>query len=233
METTVLAEKPEFQKIEKEGASLQEQANSFIIKDDESRAEAAEALKQINIRVSQVETLTESPWRSALNAYEEVQQWRKNLIAKFTGPKKTYAAKIGEWDLMIATKRRKEQEIADAKALKEANEKRQAEIAAAKKAKDKAAVEELKSAPVIPVAAAPKTQEPSKVSGVSTRFEWKLSSINGPKVPAEFHVIVQKTDGTYVCKCVDIIKDRIKSLGDNHGIPGVSAKQVPITSGRA
>jgi len=222
MVTLEIATQPEYQKIEKEGNILQAKADALVIVDDESRTQAAEELKRVSLRVSQVEQLTESPWRSALNAYEEVQQWRKNLIARFTGPKKTYAAKIGEWDMKIAEKRRKEAELAEAKARALAEEQRRKEIEAAKKAKDKEAVAALKEAPLDIKPASPKTQAPTKVDGVSTRFEWKLDVIFNPNMlPREF-----------LCPDEKKIKDRIKALGGAHGIPGVKAIQVPITSGR-
>jgi hypothetical protein len=217
-----IATKPEYKKIEAEGNALQVKANAIQIIDDDTRIEAAEALKSINIRVAQVEALTESPWRSALTAYEEVQAWRKDLIARFTGPKKTVASKIGEYDMKIAEKRRKEAEAAEAKARAEAEEQRRKEIEAARKAKDKEAMQALKEAPLVIAPAAPKTQEPTKVQGVSSRFEWRLKSIfNASAVPCEFHEISERK-----------IKERIKSLGGGHGIPGVSAEQVPIVSGR-
>lgn len=223
MNTLEVSTRPEFQKIEAEGNELQARADSIEIVDDETRSLAANELKAISIRVTQVEALTESPWRSALNAYEEIQKWRKDLIARFTNPKKTIAAKIGSWDLKIEEKRRQEAAKAEEKARKEAQAKRDAEIAAAKAAKDKEAVKALKEAPLIVQPAAPKTQAPSKVSGVSTRFEWRLDVIFNPSaLPREF-----------LCPDEAVIKARIKSLGGNHGIPGVKAIQVPVTSGRA
>lgn len=217
-----LMEKPEFREAEQEGSELQLKAEAFIIIDDATRTEAAEELKRISLRVSQVEALTESPWRSALESYEAVQKWRRDLIARFLGPKKTYAKKIGDWDLAIEQKRRIEAAKAEEKARKDAEDVRRAEIAAAKKAGDKAAAKELQQAPIIPAAPVIKTPAPTKVGGVSTRFKWVLDVVYNPTiVPDEFWVIDESK-----------IQDRIKSLGKNHGIPGVRAKEVPITSGR-
>lgn len=217
-----LVANPEYKKIEQEGSALQVRADSIQIVDDMTRTDAAEALKGVNLRVNQVQALTETPWRSALTAYEEVQQWRKDLIARFTGPKQIISAKIGAYDMKIAEKRRKEAEAAEAKARKQAEEARAAEIAAAKKAKDKEAVKALQEAPLVVAPAAPKTQEPTKVQGVSSRFEWKLDVIFSPQsVPREYCEPSEK-----------IIKERIKRLGGAHGIPGVRAIQVPIVSGR-
>ena len=163
------------------------------------------------------------PHGGSLDASEEIQKWRKDLIARFTGPKKTIAAKIGAYDFEIQEKRRKEAAAAQAKADKEAAERRAEEIAAAKKARDKEAVEALKAAPIVSVPVAPKTQEPTKVEGVSTRFEWRLESIFNPAaLPREFLMPDER-----------MIKARIKSLGGAHGIPGVKAVQVPIVSGRS
>lgn len=228
-----IIEKPEFKKLAQEGVELQTRANEIKIVDDTSRAEAAEFLKHLALRTTQVESLTEDPWRIALNAYEGIQQWRKGLILKFSGPKKTVAGLIGEWDLKIQEKRRKEAAVLEEKARKEAEEKRRKEIEAARKAKDKEAVEALKAAPIVVAPAAPRTQEPTKVEGVSSRFEWKLDVIFNPAaVPLAYHTIVIGSDGEQKCTCVTNIKNRIKSLGGAHGIPGVKAKQVPIVSGR-
>lgn len=215
-----LATNPEYKKIEQEGSALEIKAASIQIVDDGTRIDAAEALKGVSVRVTQVEALTEPPWRSALTAYEEVQQWRKDLIARFVGPKKAIAAKIGAYDMMVADRRRKEAEKAEAEDRKRAEEVRAAEIAAAKKAKDKDAVKALRSAPLDVMPTAPTTQEPTK-AGVSSRFEWKLEVIFSPSsVPREYCEPSEK-----------IIKERIKRLGGAHGIPGVRAIQVPIVRG--
>lgn len=220
--TTQIAENTEFKKLEKEGTDFQLKASALVITSDTERSAAAEFLKVLSNRVGQVEALTMGPWRSALTAYEEIQQWRKGLIEKFSGPKKTVAGLIGQWDLKIAEKRRKEDEAADAKARAIAEEQRRKEIEAAKKAKDKEAVQALKQAPLVVAPSAPRTQEPTKVKDVSSRFEWKLDSVYNPAaVPCEFHEISERK-----------IKDRIKSMGGAHGIPGVRAIQVPIVSSR-
>lgn len=232
METEMI-EKPEFKKIEQEGTALQIKADAIVIVDDATRKEAAEFLKMLTLRETQVELLTEEPWRAALAGYEKIQQWRKGLIARFTNPKKTVKERIGQYDWNIAEKKRKEDALAEVKARAAAQKARDAEIAAAKKSKDAEAVEALKQAPLVVAPIASKTQAPAKVEGVSTRFEWKLESIfNAMAIPLEYHTIVQKPDGTYICRCVDNVKARIKSLQGAHGIPGVKAVQVPIVSGR-
>lgn len=228
-----MIERPEFKKIEQEGTALQIKADAIVIVDDATRKEAAEFLKTLTLRETQVEFLTEEPWRVALIGYEKIQQWRKRLIAGFTNPKKTVKERIGQYDWNIAEKKRKEDALAEVKARAAAQKARDAEIAAAKKSKDAEAVEALKQAPLVVVPIASKTQAPAKVEGVSTRFEWKLESIFNPSlIPAHYHTIVQKTDGSYICKCVDNIKNQIKSLGGAHGISGVKAVQVTIVIGK-
>lgn len=221
METMTIT-KPEDKQIIERTNKLQRRADAIQITDDESRTEAANFLKECAEYADQLTPIVDPPWRIALDAYEKIQKWRKDLVDLVKKPKTTTAAKIGAYDFTIEEKRRREAAIAEAKARKQAEEDRAAEIAAAKAAKDKEAVKALKEAPLVVAPIAPKTQAPSKVQGVSTRFEWKLDCIFNPSaLPREFLIADESK-----------IKARIKSLGGNHGIPGVKAVQVPVVSGR-
>lgn len=220
--TTEMMEKPEFKKIEEKANALQVKADAIEIVDDESRRQAGEFLIEINTQLKVFQPIIDEPWRIAKDAKDRVQKWRDGLLARFMGPKQVTASKIGDYDMRIAEKRRKEAAALEEKARKQAQDARDAEIAAAKAAKDKEAVKALKEAPLFVQPAAPKTQAPSKVEGVSTRFEWKLDVIFNPSaLPREFLMPDEK-----------IIKARIKAMGSAHGIPGVRAVQVPIVSGR-
>lgn len=219
---TVTIATPDDKQIVARTSRLQSRADAIEVTDDESRTEAANLLKECAAYADQLAPVVDPPWRIALDAYEKIQQWRKDIMDRVTKPKKTVAAKIGAYDFAVEEKRRREAAIAEAKARADAEKKRQAEIAAAKAAKDREAVKALQNAPLVVTPAAPRTQAPTKIPGVSTRMEWKLDVIFNPAaLPREFLV-----------PDVGAIKARIKSLGANHGIPGVKAVQVPITSGR-
>lgn len=221
MDTAVI-NKPEYKQIEKEANALQVKSEKIVIVDDLSRQEAAEHLKTCSAYMDRMEPIVDHPRKVAYSAYEEIRRWKDDLISRIKGPKTTISKKIGEWDLKIEEKRLREASIAEAKAREEAEKNRQAEIRAARKAKDAEAVQALKRAPVVVAPVVPKTAAPTRVEGVSTRFEWKLESIFNPSaVPCEFHEISERK-----------IKERIKSLGGAHGIPGVKAVRVPIVSGR-
>lgn len=222
METSVM-QKPEFKQIEKEANNLQVKSDKIQIVDDQTRQEAAKHLVVCSTYIARMEPVIDRPRSIAYEAYLEIQNWKKGVMDRIIGPKETIAAKIGAWDFSIQEKRREEARRDEEKARARAQAERVAEIAAARKAKDDEAVKALKDAPVIVVPTAPKTQEPTKVQGVSTRFEWRLESVFNPAaLPREFLMPDERA-----------IKARIKSLGGSHGIPGVKAVQVPIVSGRA
>lgn len=221
--TTEIATNPEFQKLEKEGMELQARADAFIITDDLTRQQAAEELKGINSRIPMVEALTETPWREAMNSYDKIQKWRKGLIDRFLNPKKTYAAKIGEWDLTIQQKRQKESAAAQAKADAKARAQREADIAAAKARKDKEAVQALKEAPIAVAPAVVKTQEPTKVQGVGTRFKWVVDQIFDPNQIQRRWLVPDRQN----------IEKHVAATGAAHGISGITVKQVPIVSARS
>ncbi len=101
--TTELATKPEYAKLTEEAKTLQIAAQSFQVTDDASRAEAADRLKKMSLRLTQVDALTFSPWNSIKTAYEETRDWRNGLVALFTGPKKTYAVKIGDLNSLVGS----------------------------------------------------------------------------------------------------------------------------------
>lgn len=217
-----VVDSPEFEKLKQEAIALQAEADAFQVVDDESRKIASDQAKLIGIRTEQVDALTHKPWRSALTAYEEIQKWRKGLIDHFSNPRKTYASKIGNYDLGILQKRQKELKAAQDKADKEAREKREAEIQAARERKDKEAVTALKQAPIPVAQVQTKTAEPAKVEGVSTRFKWVLDRIiNQDAIPRRHMIPNEKS-----------INGAIADLGERHGIPGITIKQVPITSFR-
>ena len=208
--------------IEQEGMNLEAQAAALVIRNDADYQLAGKCFTELKAKLKDAEPPLEEQVSRTHKTWRETRAWADKILDPWKNAYKTYGVKIGEWDMKVRLKRRKEEEAAEAKADAEARAKWDAEIAEAKKRNDKEAVAELKAAPIVAAPIAIKTQEPTKVQGLNTRYAWVLDRITNPTiVPDEFWVIDEK-----------LIKDRIKSLGKNHGIPGVVAKEVPITSGR-
>lgn len=213
---------PDVKEIQDSGSMIESRAEMVEIVDDESNLAAQALLQEINKKIKIIEPILEEPVIEANRLHKRLRAWADGYLDPFYNAKRTVAGLIGAWDMEIQEKRRKEAVAAQAKADKEAREKRDREIEAAKKAKDKEAVQALKAAPLVPVPVAPKTQEASKAQGVNTRLKWVLDQVFSPAlVPTEFKVINTAA-----------INERIGRLGAAHGIPGVSAKQIPITSAR-
>jgi hypothetical protein len=218
METTEL----EVKNIEQEGLSMEAQVAAIVIRNDQDYQSAGALFTELKAKLKAAEPPLEEQVSRAHKMWKETRAWADGILKPWKNAYGQLGIKIGEWDMKVREKRRKEEEAARAKAEAEAKAKRDAEIAEAMKRKDKEAVKELKAAPVVAAPVTIKTPEPTKVQGLNTRYTWVLDRIANPTVvPKEFWVIDEK-----------LIRDRIKSLGKNHGIPGVIAKEVPITSGR-
>lgn len=213
---------PDVKDIQESGSMIESRADMVEIVDDESNLSAQALLQEINKKIKVIEPVLEEPVVEANKLHKRLRAWADGYLNPFYNAKKSVAAKIGAWDMAIQEQRRREAAEADRKAREKAEKERQAQILAAKKAKDKEAVEALKSAPLEVKPVAPKTPEASKAQGVNVRYKWVLDQVFNPLiVPNEFKVIN-----------TTLLNDRIGRLGNAHGIPGVSAKQVPITSGR-
>lgn len=220
--TTELVMPEDPKEIQESGNSLEKMANELVIDSDESYQVGANLLVQINTVMKKVKPELDKPRAAAWAHYQDMLTWVDKHFGPYERAKKKVAGMVGAWDLAIAQKRQKEALAAQAKADKETREKREAEIQAARERKDKEAVAALKSAPIPMASIQVKTAAPTKVEGVNTRFKWALDQvINVDALPRRWLIANEKA-----------INGTVEDLGEKHGIPGITIKQVPITSGR-
>lgn len=137
---------------------------------------------------------------------------REKAVGGFQKALDMWVQKARKFDYDVEQKRQAEARKAEALAQKKAQEERDRQIAEAKKLGDRETVENLKEAPIVVQAAAPKTPEVTKVDGFRRSnpiWDWELVNID--KVERKYMTIDKKN--------VDAL---VKKLGPKAGIAGIN-----------
>lgn len=216
---------PDTKAIEKETSSLMNRVEALKITDDASYQEACELLLIIKTKQKQIEPILEEPVKLQHDAWKKTRAWADRFLSPIDTMRQILARRIGEWDMKIREKRRREAEIAADEARVKAEKDRAQEIKKAQKLGDRETVSNLKAAPVVPVAVAPKTPEPAKIAGVTTTYKWDFEVTDVNKLDRQF---LQAND-----KAIRKLVDALGGNAQNVLGPGVRIFERPVTSGRA
>jgi hypothetical protein len=223
METSIAL--PDTKDIEKQTVSLMTRVEALRITDDASYQEACELLLMIKTKQKQIEPILEEPVKLQHDAWKRTRAWADRFLSPVDTMRQILSRRIGEWDMKIREKRRREAEIAAEEARAKAERERAQEIKKAQKLGDRETVSNLKAAPVVPVSVAPKTPEPAKIAGVTTIYKWDFEVVDVNKLDRQFLMANEKA----IRKLVDGLQGSAQNvLG-----PGVRVFERPVTSGRA
>lgn len=223
MENTIAL--PDTKQIEKETSSLMARVESLRITDDTTYQEACELLILIKTKQKQIEPILEEPVKIQHDSWKKTRAWADRFLSPIDAMRQILARRIGEWDMKIREKRRREAEIAAEEARAKAERERTQQIKQAQKLGDKETVSNLKAAPIVPVSVAPKTPEPAKIAGVTTTYKWDFEVVDENKLDRQFLTANKPT----IRKLVDGLGGNAQNvLG-----PGVRVFERPMTSGRA
>jgi len=214
---------PETKEIEVVGLNLHKKAFALQIVDTVSYETGGELLAGIKAQINKIKPQLDEPCEKANQLHKWLTGLRWKVLNPFLNAESEVKRKLAAYQWKQEEKRRREDEKNRAKAQIEAEAKRKAEIEAAKKAKDKEALAELKAAPIVPeMTQLPKTPEPPKLEGTSFRTVWKFRIIDVNKIPRKHMVPNEQSIGQVV-----------RALGKNAGIDGIEIYPEQIVSSRA
>lgn len=216
---------PDTKQIEKETSSLMTRVELVKITDDASYQEACELLLLVKTKQKQIEPIIEEPVKIQHEAWKRTRAWADRYLSPIETMRQILARRIGDWDMKIREKRRKEAEIAAEDARAKAERERAQQIKQAQKLGDKETVQNLKAAPIVPVAVAPKTPEPAKIGGITTTYKWDFEIIDENKLDRQFMTANKPS----IRKLVDGMGGNAQNILG----PGVRVFERAVTSGRA
>lgn len=213
---------PETKELEVVGNAYSQKAIELKVVDVASYEYGGQLLESIKSKINQIKPQLDEPCQKADQLHKWLTGLRSKVLSPFTSAESQVKQKLATYKWEQDEKRRKEEERNRLKAEQEAREKREAEIAAAKKAKDKETVAELKAAPIVPEIKPAKTPEPPKLEGTSFRTVWKFRVTDANKIPRKYMVPDEQAIGQVV-----------RALGMNAGIDGIEIyrEQVVTTRG--
>lgn len=222
MDHDITLQMPDDSDAKRQGSEMVRTADELVIDNDDTYEHAGAWLQEIKSVGRRLLERLDDPCKKANAAWKAMVRIRDEAMAPFQSAETIVKQKMGKYQWDVAEKRRKEAEVANTKARKAAEEERARQIAAAKKLKDKEAVEALKEAPLEVAAVEVKTPEAPKITGVSYRKVWKVQSVNIAALPDRY-------------KCADMkaIEATVRGLGARHGIPGVTVVEETVTSVRS
>jgi len=221
----------ETEEIQQTNLSLQEEANSLIVRSAKDYEVAAEFLKRVVLFKKKIRAFFEPMKKKTAEAHKEVVAQEKNELDPAERAELDVKSKMSAWyqreAARIAEANRKAEEAARVereKAIAEAEARRQAEIEEAAENGEIENVQELEAAPldIKPVNVMPVTKKIIKVQGIShtTRYDFRVTDVS--KLPARY--ILPNT--VEIRKKVNL--DKLETL-----IPGVEVFIVPGTSARS
>lgn len=214
----IVIKQPDPVEHERSGGILVSQANSVVVTSNAEREHAAMFLEEVD---SKIKLITQEfngsenepgPVTLAHRAWKSGVALRDRALASFKIAKEVITTKVRRFEYDVEQKRVKEARKAQAEAFRKAEEHRKQAIAEAKRIGDRESADNLKEAPIVAAAVAPKTPEVNKVAGIrrsSPMWDWELVSID--KVPRSYLVVDERAVGATV-----------RSLGPKAGIPGIS-----------
>lgn len=222
MANEIVLQQPDDGEFKGKGAELVRQANELVITSHDEYEHAGAWLVEVKgIGKRLLERFTD-PCSKAMAAWKSMTKMRDEALEPFTMTEGIIKQKMGKYQWDIEEKRRKEAEKQAQIARKKAEDDRARQIEEARRLGDREAAQNLRDAPLEVAAAAPKTQEAPKVSGVSHRKVWKVSNVNIAMLPERYMIPDYKAiDGV------------VRSLGAKHGIPGVTVVEETVTSVRS
>lgn len=218
----IVLQQPDSKEFESQASLIEQQATDLVISTPDDYSQAGQFLVEIKSVGKRLLERFADPCSKAQAAWKSMVKMRDEALRPFESAESVIKNKMGEYNFRIEEKRRKEAEKLRIEAEKKARAKRDAEIAEARRLKDKEAEANLKAAPLEVIAVAPKTPELEKAPGVSYRKVWKVQSVDAKQLPARYLMADMKA-----------IEATVRGLGGKHGIPGVVAIEETITSVRS
>ncbi len=196
---------------------LKAQFQAIAITDNMSYELAGKIAVEIKTWIKTVEAKFQESCDAAFRAHRAITSFKNETLKPYQDLQAEVNRSMTTYRIKVEEKRQEEARKAAEKARIEAEAARKAEVKAAEKAGDKEGAKNLKQAPIIPVSAPPKTAEPPKIKGMAVRKIWDFTVTDENKIPRKFFVLDETA-----------IRGVVKSLGDKHGIPGITAFQKEV-----
>lgn len=227
--SNALAIEGEEDTLNREASLIEQQAHSVVVASDTDYANAGEMTKAVKQMQKKVKEYWEPLRVSAKAAYDEILARKKEMMDPLEAAEKILKGKMGDYSMEKERKRRAQEE-AMRKLAEQEMERKLAEAAEAEAAGNAAAAEsamaEAEVMEGVSISGGIKSQAP-KATGVSQSKTWKITGVDGSKVPVEFAgVEIRPVDERAIMALIKASKGTIQ-------IPGVQYEETVSISVRA
>lgn len=226
--TVIEAKPPAEDALKKESSALEVKAEATLVTTDEQYQEAAEFGKAIKAKANEITTFFKPMKDAAYKAHKEVCDREKQMLDPLAKAEKLVKQAMGTYSIEKERRRKAEEEAARKAAEKEAARRLEEAIALEEQGRNEEAAAVVEDAEVYDTAASTLIVGGAspKVSGVGTRKDWEIVSIDGAKVPAQFSgVELRPVDKAAVMRLIRASKGSIE-------IPGISYRETASISFR-
>lgn len=218
MQNEIILREPETAVHENAGGLLVAQANEVVVTNNDEREVAGAFLSEISGKIKLIEMEFDGtedspgPTKKAHAAWKSMVSLRDKALLSFKSAKEIISRKIQKFEYDVEQARLEENRRNELVARKKAEDDRKREIEAAKASGDKEAAKALKTAPLSVQTAPVSVPEVPKVAGMRRSAPvWDFQIVDAAKLPRKYLMPDEKA-----------IRNIVKALGQEHGIPGVS-----------
>lgn len=214
--------------LSEEIAEIEFQAEAITIESEEDYRLAADFGRMLKQRVAEVKEYWSPMKDAAHKAHAEVCRREKAMLQPLTNAEKILKQTMGAYIAEQERKRREAEESARKAAYEEA-ERKMAEAIALEEAGDREAADVIANEAAImdeAVGTITISRQSTKADGVYNRKDWKITSIDGSKVPDSFNgVEIRPVDISAVMKIIRAANGQVR-------IPGITFEETVQVSFR-
>ena len=219
----------EERKLSTQVSDIEFRAESIVVNDDNSYAQAATFVKEVKRMIKSVKEFFKPMKDQAHRAHAEICKRENEMTEPLSNAEKILKESMGRFAEIQERKRREEAERQRLEAEKLAKQKLEEAITADEAGDDEgreiamldAAYAEQMAVNPTPVPSAPKTE------GVSTKKDWEIVSIDDDKVPVDIAgICIRPVDKAAIMKLIRNSKGKVK-------IDGVTYRETVSISVRA
>lgn len=214
--------------LKKETTALEVKAEATLVTTDAGYQEAAEFGKAIKAKANEITAFFKPMKEAAYKAHKEVCDREKQMLEPLAKAERLVKQAMGGYAIEKERRRRAEEEAARKAAEEEAARRLEEAIALEEEGREEEAAAAVEDAEVYDTAASTLIVggAPPKVSGVGTRKDWEIVSIDGARVPVQFSgVELRPVDNAAVMRLIRASKGSIE-------IPGISYRETASISFR-